>query len=60
MASHPPVSQQRHALAVARAPQKPVLTVFMTSQGIPAALNMGPRGTLPTYIFPVYFRSAHR
>ena len=31
---------------------KPVLTVFMTSQGIPAALNMGPRGTLPTYIFP--------
>src|SRR5262247_740411 len=32
--------------------QKPVLTVFMTSQGIPAALNMGPRGTLPTYMFP--------
>src|SRR5262245_11124970 len=32
--------------------QKPVLTVFMTSQGIPAALNMGSRGTLPTYIFP--------
>src|SRR5216683_2901758 len=32
--------------------QKPVLTVFMTSQGIPTALNMGPRGTLPTYIFP--------
>jgi acetyl coenzyme A synthetase (ADP forming)-like protein len=31
---------------------KPVLTVFMTSQGIPAALHMGPRGTLPTYIFP--------
>ena len=31
---------------------KPVLTVFMTSQGIPAALNMGPRGTLPTYMFP--------
>ena len=32
--------------------QKPVLTVFMTSQGIPAALNGGPRGTLPTYLFP--------
>ena len=32
--------------------QKPVLTVFMTSQGIPAALNAGPRGTLPTYTFP--------
>jgi acyl-CoA synthetase (NDP forming) len=31
---------------------KPVLTVFMTSQGIPAALNVGPRGTLPTYMFP--------
>jgi acetate---CoA ligase (ADP-forming) len=31
---------------------KPVLTVFMTSRGIPAALNTGPRGTLPTYIFP--------
>jgi acyl-CoA synthetase (NDP forming) len=24
----------------------------MTSQGIPAALHKGPRGTLPTYIFP--------
>lgn len=32
--------------------QKPVLTVFMTSQGVPAALNAGPRGTLPTYTFP--------
>ncbi|MBM3226409.1 MAG: acetate--CoA ligase family protein, partial [Candidatus Tectomicrobia bacterium] len=31
---------------------KPVLTVFMTSQGVPAALNTGPRGTLPTYLFP--------
>jgi acetyl coenzyme A synthetase (ADP forming)-like protein len=31
---------------------KPVLTVFMTSQGCPAALHMGPRGTLPTYLFP--------
>jgi acetate---CoA ligase (ADP-forming) len=31
---------------------KPVLTVFMTSQGIPAALHKGPRSTLPTYIFP--------
>ena len=32
--------------------QKPVLTVFMTAQGIPPALHMGPRGTLPTYLFP--------
>jgi acyl-CoA synthetase (NDP forming) len=32
--------------------QKPVLTVFMTAQGIPAALHTGPRGTLPTYLFP--------
>jgi len=31
---------------------KPVLTVFMTSQGAPAVLNAGPRGTLPTYTFP--------
>jgi acetyl coenzyme A synthetase (ADP forming)-like protein len=31
---------------------KPVLTVFMTAQGIPATLNTGPRGTLPTYMFP--------
>jgi acyl-CoA synthetase (NDP forming) len=31
---------------------KPVLTVFMTSQGVPAALNAGPRRTLPTYTFP--------
>src|SRR5499426_438582 len=32
--------------------QKPVLTVFMTAQGVPATLNTGPRGTLPTYLFP--------
>jgi acetyl coenzyme A synthetase (ADP forming)-like protein len=32
--------------------QKPLLTVFMTSQGVPAALNAGPRCALPTYIFP--------
>jgi acyl-CoA synthetase (NDP forming) len=31
---------------------KPVLAVFMTSQGAPAALNAGSRGTLPTYTFP--------
>jgi len=31
---------------------KPVLTVFMTSQGVPAALNAGPRRALPTYTFP--------
>src|SRR5207245_8951791 len=32
--------------------QKPLLTVFMSSQGVPAALNAGPRRALPTYIFP--------
>lgn len=31
---------------------KPVLTVFMTVQGVPAALNTGPRRALPTYTFP--------
>ena len=31
---------------------KPVLTVFMTSQGVPAALNAGPRRAFPTYTFP--------
>ena len=31
---------------------KPVLTVFMSSQGAPAALHTGPRGALPTYMFP--------
>jgi acetyl coenzyme A synthetase (ADP forming)-like protein len=32
--------------------QKPVLVVFMTTQGAPAALNAGPRGVLPTSMFP--------
>lgn len=32
--------------------QKPVLSVFMTAQGAPSALHTGPRGPLPTYIFP--------
>jgi acetyl coenzyme A synthetase (ADP forming)-like protein len=31
---------------------KPVLTVFMSSQGAPAVLHSGPRGALPTYSFP--------
>jgi len=31
---------------------KPVLTVFMTSHGVPATLNTGPRRALPTYTFP--------
>jgi acetyl coenzyme A synthetase (ADP forming)-like protein len=31
---------------------KPVLTVFMMAQGAPAALHAGPRGTLPTSMFP--------
>ena len=31
---------------------KPVLTVFMTSQGVPAALNVGAHRALPTYTFP--------
>lgn len=32
--------------------QKPVLSVFMTTQGTPSTLHAGPRGTLPTYTFP--------
>jgi acetyl coenzyme A synthetase (ADP forming)-like protein len=32
--------------------QKPVLTVFMSSQGAPGALNAGVRGSLPAYPFP--------
>lgn len=31
---------------------KPVLSVFMTTQGTPEALHAGPRGPLPTYVFP--------
>jgi acetyl coenzyme A synthetase (ADP forming)-like protein len=31
---------------------KPVLSVFMTSQGTPDVLHTGPRGPLPTYVFP--------
>src|SRR5262249_29396437 len=32
--------------------QKPVLTVFMSSQGAPAVLNAGVRKTIPSYAFP--------
>lgn len=32
--------------------QKPVLSVFMSTQGTPSTLHAGPRGTLPTYTFP--------
>ncbi|MGE3539480.1 MAG: GNAT family N-acetyltransferase [Candidatus Tectimicrobiota bacterium] len=31
---------------------KPVLSVFMTTQGVPETLHSGPRGTLPVYTFP--------
>lgn len=31
---------------------KPVLSVFMSAQGTPSVLHTGPRGTLPTYVFP--------
>jgi acetyl coenzyme A synthetase (ADP forming)-like protein len=33
-------------------PEKPVLTVFMSSHGAPAGLHRGQRGALPTYSFP--------
>ncbi len=40
-------------LAAARVPEeKPVLTVFMSSRGVPAVVAEGPRGRLPTYGFP--------
>jgi acyl-CoA synthetase (NDP forming) len=32
--------------------EKPVLTVFLSSQGAPPALGAGPRGSLPTFSFP--------
>jgi len=32
--------------------EKPVLTVFMSARGAPAALSQGPRGALPSYSFP--------
>jgi acetyl coenzyme A synthetase (ADP forming)-like protein len=31
---------------------KPILTVFITSEGAPAILHGGPRGRLPSYSFP--------
>jgi acetyl coenzyme A synthetase (ADP forming)-like protein len=45
------------AAAVARGaatvpPEKPVLSVFMSSRGAPARLGGGPRGQLPSYTFP--------
>jgi acetyl coenzyme A synthetase (ADP forming)-like protein len=32
--------------------EKPVLTVFMSSRGVPLPTNPGPRGRLPSYSFP--------
>ena len=32
--------------------EKPVLTVFLSSHGAPAALATGPRGRLPAYLYP--------
>jgi acetyl coenzyme A synthetase (ADP forming)-like protein len=45
------------AAAIARGagevpPHKPVLNVFLSSKGAPAALATGPRGRLPSYSFP--------
>ena len=45
------------AAAIARGagavpPQKPVLSVFLSSKGAPAILSGGPRGCLPSYSFP--------
>ncbi|GIW44744.1 MAG: hypothetical protein KatS3mg077_2026 [Candidatus Binatia bacterium] len=45
------------AAAIARAAgriaaEKPVLNVFLSSRGIPAALAQGPRGALPSFRFP--------
>lgn len=53
LVTHPPEIAQAIARGAGAVPApKPVLTVWMTSQGPPAALNAGPRGTLPTYAFP--------
>jgi len=38
--------------AAAVPPHKPVLTVFLSSRGVPAALASGPRGRLPSFSFP--------
>ncbi len=55
----PPMVTQPEAAAAAIArgagkvpADKPVLTVFLSSAGAPAALNSGPRGFLPCYDFP--------
>ena len=45
------------AAAIARGagavpPQKPVLSVFLSSKGAPPILSGGPRGRLPSYSFP--------
>jgi acyl-CoA synthetase (NDP forming) len=51
---HPPEEVPR---AIGRAaaevpPDKPVLTVFMSSHTVPPAMSDGPRGRLPAYSFP--------
>ena len=55
----PPMVTEPEAVARAIArgagrvpPQKPVLSVFLSSAGPPPALHEGPRGALPTYVFP--------
>ncbi|MBI4516978.1 MAG: GNAT family N-acetyltransferase [Deltaproteobacteria bacterium] len=57
------------AAAIARAAgtvpaSKPVLTVFISSRGVPAMLSGGPRGRLPSYSFPenaaLALAAAHR
>ncbi len=55
----PPLVTQPEEVATAIAaaagtvsPDKPVLSVFISSKGAPAVLSSGPRGQLPSYTFP--------
>lgn len=51
---HPP-EEVAKAIATAAGeipPEKPVLTVFMSTRGNPLLLSKGPRGRLPSYSFP--------
>jgi acetyl coenzyme A synthetase (ADP forming)-like protein len=55
----PPVVTKPEAIAeaiargAAKVPaHKPVVAVFMSSDGVPVSLSKGPRGKIPTYAFP--------
>jgi acyl-CoA synthetase (NDP forming) len=53
MVSRPDEIAAAIAAGAGRVPrEKPVLTVFMSARGAPAALSQGPRGALPSYSFP--------